>query len=58
MAFKYNIAERPFTVVLRRGKDELRVILWAEDKESLMERLKEELSEKTEVVRIEGGSNG
>lgn len=58
MSLRYNIAEKPFTVVLRKGKQELRIILWAENEEELRERLAEELSEKTEIVRIEGGRNG
>lgn len=58
MGVQFNIAERPFTVTLKRGKDEITVILWAESREALRDRLEEELSEKTEIVKIKEGRGG
>ena len=52
MAYKQNIYTRPYIAVLRRGGMEIEAVFWAESERELRARLKEELSEKTEIVRI------
>lgn len=52
MAYKQNIFARPFVATLRKNGTEIEAIFWAADENDLRERLKIELSEQIELVRI------
>lgn len=52
MAVRYNIAEKPWVVTLRRGGVEIHAVFWAESKRALRDRLEAEFSQETEVLDI------
>lgn len=52
MAFRQNIFAKPFVARLRRNGEEFDAVFWAADEKELRARLKEELSEKLELVSI------
>ena len=52
MNVKYNIFSRPYVVTARKNGAEIKLVLWAENKKDLQERLKAELSESIEIVDI------
>lgn len=52
MAIRRNIYAKPFVVTVRRNGAELDLVYWATDRKELKERLKSELAETIELVRI------
>jgi len=52
MAIRQNIYAKPFVVTVRRNGAELDLVYWAADRKELKERLKSELAETIELVRI------
>lgn len=50
--YRQNIFARPFVATLRKNGTEIDAVFWAENEDELRERLKIELSEQIELVRI------
>ena len=49
---KHNIFERPYVATLRRNGVDIEMVMWATDVKALKEKLREELSEKIELVSV------
>ena len=52
MGVRFNIAEKPWKVILKRNGMEITAVYWAENKAALRERLEAELSGGIEIVSI------
>ena len=50
--YRQNIFAKPYVATLRKNGAEIEAVFWASDEKELRERLKIELSEQIELVRI------